>query len=73
MEELNNGYLSKDGKVVLDFLQAIHAAEQRQAELDGRAFAEEKRALKVWIIFMLGIDYHVHDLNHWLTSTSFLS
>ncbi|KAH9718502.1 micos complex subunit mic60 [Citrus sinensis] len=46
MEELNNGYLSKDGKVVLDFLQAIHAAEQRQAELDGRAFAEEKRALK---------------------------
>lgn len=46
MEELNNGYLSKDGKVVLDFLQAIHAAEQRQAELDARAFAKEKRALK---------------------------
>lgn len=46
MEELNNGYLSRDGKVVLDFLQAIHAAEQRQAELDARAFAEEKRALK---------------------------
>lgn len=46
MEELSNGYVSKDGKVVLDFLQAIHAAEQRQAELDARAFAEEKRALK---------------------------
>lgn len=61
MEELNNGYLSKDGKVVLDFLQAIHAAEQRQAELDALAFAKEKRALKVWII--LRKDYYVHDIN----------
>ncbi|KAK8490213.1 hypothetical protein V6N12_011361 [Hibiscus sabdariffa] len=46
IEELNDGYLSKDGKLVLDFLQAIHAAEKRQAELDAHAFAEEKRALK---------------------------
>ncbi|XVF17179.1 hypothetical protein REPUB_Repub10bG0097300 [Reevesia pubescens] len=45
-EELNEGYLSKDGKLVLDFLQAIHAAEKRQAELDAHAFTEEKRALK---------------------------
>ncbi|KAE8706843.1 RNase L inhibitor protein-related isoform 1 [Hibiscus syriacus] len=47
VEELDDGYLSKDGKLVLDFLQAIHAAEKRQAELDAHAFAEEKRALKV--------------------------
>ncbi|XP_012437454.1 MICOS complex subunit MIC60 [Gossypium raimondii] len=46
VEELNEGYLSKDGKLVLDFLQAIHAAEKQQAELDARAFAEEKRELK---------------------------
>ncbi|MBA0772282.1 hypothetical protein Gotri_007691 [Gossypium trilobum] len=46
IEELNEGYLSKDGKLVLDFLQAIHAAERQQAELDARAFAEEKRELK---------------------------
>ncbi|MBA0805030.1 hypothetical protein Gohar_004575, partial [Gossypium harknessii] len=46
IEELNERYLSKDGKLVLDFLQAIHAAEKQQAELDARAFAEEKRELK---------------------------
>ncbi|GLT43997.1 hypothetical protein SLA2020_179160 [Shorea laevis] len=46
MEELNGGYLSKDGKLVFDFLQAIHAAEKRQAELDALAFADEKRVLK---------------------------
>ncbi|XP_021751911.1 MICOS complex subunit MIC60-like [Chenopodium quinoa] len=41
-----DAYVSKDGKLILDFLQAIHAAEQRQAELDARVFAEEKRAMK---------------------------
>lgn len=46
IEELNDGYISKDGKLVIDFLQAIHAAEKRQAELDYRVFADEKRALK---------------------------
>lgn len=49
IEELdggNGGYLSKDGKLVFDFLQAIHAAEKRQAELDALAFSEEKKALK---------------------------
>ncbi|XWS44875.1 hypothetical protein CRYUN_Cryun15aG0087100 [Craigia yunnanensis] len=46
IEELNEGYLLKDGKLVLDFLHAIHAAEKRQAELDAHAFTEEKRALK---------------------------
>ncbi|KAJ6908066.1 MICOS complex subunit MIC60-like isoform X1 [Populus alba x Populus x berolinensis] len=46
IEELNEGYLTKDGKLVMDFLEAIHAAEKRQADLDALAFAEEKRALK---------------------------
>lgn len=44
---MHDGYITKDGKLVLDFLQAIHAAEERQAELDARSFAEEKRAIKV--------------------------
>ncbi|XP_060969999.1 MICOS complex subunit MIC60, mitochondrial [Cannabis sativa] len=46
LEELDDGYITKDGKLVLDFLQAIHAAESRQAELDARLYMEEKRALK---------------------------
>ncbi|XVF61699.1 hypothetical protein PTKIN_Ptkin08bG0151500 [Pterospermum kingtungense] len=46
IEELNEEYLSKDGKLVFSFLQAIHAAEKRQAELDAHAFTEEKQALK---------------------------
>ncbi|XP_034907450.1 MICOS complex subunit MIC60, mitochondrial isoform X2 [Populus alba] len=46
IEELNEGYLTKDGKLVMDFLEAIHAAEKRQADLDALAFAEEKKALK---------------------------
>ncbi|CAL0329955.1 unnamed protein product [Lupinus luteus] len=45
-EDLSDGYISKDGKLVLDFLQAIHAAEQRQADLDVLAFNEEKKVLK---------------------------
>ncbi|KAM7274971.1 hypothetical protein ACFE04_016837 [Oxalis oulophora] len=46
IEEIRDDYLSKDGKVIFDFLQAIHAAEKKQAEEDARVFAEEKRALK---------------------------
>ncbi|VVA28822.1 PREDICTED: MICOS complex subunit [Prunus dulcis] len=46
IEGLNDAYISKDGKLVLDFLQAIHAAEKRQAELDARVYSEEKRTLK---------------------------
>lgn len=46
IKDLGDAYISKDGKLILDFLQAIHAAEQRQAELDARVFAEEKRAMK---------------------------
>lgn len=47
VEDVHDGYITKDGKLVLDFLQAIHAAEERQAEMDFRSFAEEKRAMKV--------------------------
>lgn len=47
MEDLEDGYVSKDGKLVIDFLQVVHAAEKRQAEIDARAFNEEKKALKV--------------------------
>ncbi|GAB4847318.1 hypothetical protein Ancab_026363 [Ancistrocladus abbreviatus] len=41
-----DAYVSNDGKLILDFLQAIHTAEQRQAELDAHIFAEEKRTMK---------------------------
>ncbi|XP_051127352.1 actin cytoskeleton-regulatory complex protein PAN1 [Andrographis paniculata] len=41
-----DGFITKDGKLVLDFLQAIHAAEERQAQLDARSFSEEKRTIK---------------------------
>ncbi|XP_014515908.1 uncharacterized protein LOC106773685 isoform X2 [Vigna radiata var. radiata] len=46
MDELRGGYMSEDGKLVFDFLQAIHAAEKRQADLDARVFNEEKKLLK---------------------------
>ncbi|XP_030468674.2 MICOS complex subunit MIC60, mitochondrial isoform X1 [Syzygium oleosum] len=46
IEESNDGVATKDGKLILDFLQAIHVAEKRQAELDARHFAEEKRKMK---------------------------
>lgn len=46
IEDVHDGYITKDGKLVLDFLQAIHAAEERQAEMDARSFTEEKRAMK---------------------------
>lgn len=44
--EIEDAYISKDGKLVLDFLQAIHAAEQTQADLDARVYGEQKRMLK---------------------------
>lgn len=42
----NDIYVANDGKIVLDFLQAIHTAEKRQEDLDARIFSEEKRLLK---------------------------
>ncbi|KAL1569603.1 hypothetical protein AAHA92_01066 [Salvia divinorum] len=46
VEDAHGGYIANDGNLIIDFLQAIHAAEQRQAEMDARSFAEEKRAMK---------------------------
>ncbi|RYR18840.1 hypothetical protein Ahy_B03g063449 isoform C [Arachis hypogaea] len=43
---LQGGYISEDGKLILDFIQAIHAAEKRQADLDSHVFNEEKKVLK---------------------------
>ncbi|XP_047326930.1 MICOS complex subunit MIC60-like isoform X2 [Impatiens glandulifera] len=45
-EDSGDIYVSKDGKLVLDFLEAIHAAEKRQEELDTHIFAEQKRKMK---------------------------
>lgn len=42
-------HVTKDGQLILDFLQAIHAAEKRQAALDAQKFGEEKRIMKVLI------------------------
>ncbi|KAI3691380.1 hypothetical protein L2E82_49737 [Cichorium intybus] len=42
----NDIYVTNDGRIVLDFLQAIHTAEKRQEELDARIFSEEKRLMK---------------------------
>ncbi|KAL5053416.1 hypothetical protein RYX36_034098 [Vicia faba] len=47
IEDLKDGYAtSKDGKLVIEFVQAIHAAEKRQAAIDAHAFNEEKKTLK---------------------------
>ncbi|XP_010531394.1 PREDICTED: uncharacterized protein LOC104807708 isoform X1 [Tarenaya hassleriana] len=46
IDGLKDGNITEDGKLILDFLAAIHAAEKRQAELDSQVFAEELRALK---------------------------
>ncbi|XP_009794799.1 MICOS complex subunit MIC60, mitochondrial [Nicotiana tabacum] len=45
-DDLGDAYISKDGKLVLDFLQALHEAERRQAEIDAHLFAEEKKHMK---------------------------
>jgi mitofilin len=37
---------SDDGKIVLDIIEAIHAAEKKQADSDAYMFSEEKRKLK---------------------------
>ncbi|XP_073004670.1 MICOS complex subunit MIC60, mitochondrial isoform X2 [Typha latifolia] len=37
---------SDDGKFILDLIEAIHAAERKQAESDAYIFSEEKRKLK---------------------------
>ncbi|KAL5214763.1 hypothetical protein ABZP36_003915 [Zizania latifolia] len=37
---------SDDGKIVLDIIEAIHAAERKQADSDAYMYSEEKRKLK---------------------------
>lgn len=39
--------VSQDQKIVLDFIDAIHAAEKKQAESDFRFFDMEKQKMKV--------------------------
>lgn len=51
-DDLKDADISK--KVILDLIEAIHAAERRQADLDARIFAEEKRTLKVRIACFQG-------------------
>ncbi|VAH38212.1 unnamed protein product [Triticum turgidum subsp. durum] len=38
---------SDDGKIMLDIIDAIHAAEKKQADTDAYTYSEEKRKLKV--------------------------
>ncbi|RWR71839.1 Mitochondrial inner membrane protein Mitofilin [Cinnamomum micranthum f. kanehirae] len=45
-ENLKDADVSNEEKIILDLIQAIHAAERRQADLDARIFSEEKRILK---------------------------
>ena len=40
MEELKDGYISENGKLVVHFLQAIHVLERRQADLDAHVSNE---------------------------------
>ncbi|KAK3042972.1 hypothetical protein RJ639_000949 [Escallonia herrerae] len=45
-KDLDGAYTLKDRKVVLDILEAIREAENRQAELDAHFFHEEMRKIK---------------------------
>ncbi|KAJ0233518.1 Uncharacterized protein HA466_0281600 [Hirschfeldia incana] len=45
-EGMKDGYMTQEGKLVLDFLDAIHAAEERQSHLEAQVFAEKLRTLK---------------------------
>ena len=42
---------SDDGKIMLDIIEAIHAAEKKQADADAYKYSEEKRKLKVCCSF----------------------
>nr|CAB3485894.1 unnamed protein product [Digitaria exilis] len=45
-DEVVSEKTSDDGKVVLDIIEAIHAAEKKQADADAYMYSEEKRKLK---------------------------
>lgn len=46
IESIKEKDISKDGSLVLNFIEAIHAAEQRQADLDAHIYADYKQKLK---------------------------
>ncbi|KAK9075016.1 hypothetical protein SSX86_003335 [Deinandra increscens subsp. villosa] len=46
VERTDDVYASKNGQLVLDFLEAIHTAEKRQADIDSHIFSEEMRLMK---------------------------
>lgn len=46
MENIKDKDISKDGSLVLNLIEAIHAAEQRQADLDAHIYSEYKKKLK---------------------------
>lgn len=46
IESIKGKDISNDGSLVLNFIEAIHAAEQRQADLDAHIYAEYKQKLK---------------------------
>lgn len=43
---VGGGKATDDGKIMLDIIDAIHAAEKKQADTDAYMFSEEKRKLK---------------------------
>jgi hypothetical protein len=53
---------SDDGKVVLDIIEAIHAAEKKQADVDAYMYSEEKRKLKVCYSFIFTVFLLPYDL-----------
>lgn len=46
MESIKEKDISKDASLVLNFIEAIHAAEQRQADLDAHIYSESKKKIK---------------------------
>nr|CAB3488404.1 unnamed protein product [Digitaria exilis] len=65
-DEVVSEKTSDDGKVVLDIIEAIHAAEKKQADADAYMYSEEKRKLKVCYFFtftvLLAYDTRAREL-----------
>lgn len=54
---------SEDGKIVLDIIEAIHAAEKKQADVDAYMYSEERRKLKVcYLIYILSFFAYLWSL-----------
>lgn len=56
VEDTDDVNVSKDGTLVLDLLEAIHAAEKRQADIDARIFSQEKRLMKARLFFLISLN-----------------